>query len=331
MSRNVFIGIMVLIVVVAGAIVFGSFAENGQAPEEEGEEGVQAFGEQLEYNIVGIEPGAGIMINTENAMEEYGLSQAGWVLQESSSAAMMAAFQDAVANQEPVVVTLWEPHALFSVTDIRKLDDPNNIYNNPQATTEFLQQYAPDWAEAEVASDVIATVVYQGFAEDAPAAFEFFRNFQVEADVQSDWIFELTVQERDPDEIAAEYIEQNRELADSWKPAEDAELGKDNITIGIPPWPGATVKSRVVAQLLEEMGYTTEIQEVDVGVVYTGIADQQTDVTVAGWLPSTHQSYWDEQGNNLEIAGVNITTTWLGLAVPSYADDSIQSLEDLTG
>jgi glycine betaine/proline transport system substrate-binding protein len=324
MFRNIIIGVVGLIGI--GALVAFFIAQNGQKPEEKEE--IQPIGEQVEYNIVGIEPGAGVMINTEKAVEEYGLGEVGWSLQESSSAAMMAAFQDAVANEQPIVVTLWEPHALFSIADVRKLNDPKSIYNNPQKTSEFLRQNAPDWAEAQVASDVIGTVVYKGFADDAPAAYEFFRNFSIEASTQSNWIFELAIQEREPEDIAKEYIEQNRELADSWKP-EDAELGKEKIVIGIPPWPGVTVKSRVVKKLLEEMGYTVEIKEVDVGIVYTGLADKQIDATLAGWLPNTHAEYWEEKSGQLEIAGVNITNTWLGLAVPNYVHESIQSIEDL--
>lgn len=288
-----------------------------------------SLGEQVDWQIVGIEPGAGIMINTEKAMKEYGLEEAGWKLQESGSAAMMTAFQDAITNNDPIVATLWEPHALFSIADIRKLEDPKNVYNNPEATTEFLEEFAPDWADAQVASDVIATVVYQGFNEDAPAAYAFFKNFNIPSDVQSDWIFQYTVEEKDPEDIAKAYIEANQELVESWKPSSDVALGKETIVIGIPPWPGVTVKSRIMAQILQEMGYETEIQEVDVGVVYTGLADKQIDVNPAGWLPSTHGEYWNTQGEQLEIAGINITNTWLGLGVPAYVDESIQSLEDL--
>jgi glycine betaine/proline transport system substrate-binding protein len=321
-----------LFLVVLAALLFGvaAFTVAGMFQQDEEGQEVQAksFAEGVEYKIIGIEPGAGIMINTEKAIGEYGLQEAGWELQESSSAAMMAAFQDALQNEEPIVVTIWEPHALFSLADIRKLKDPKGIYNNPTRTTEFLSENAPAWAEAQVASDVVGTVVYKGFKEVAPAAYAFFQNFSVESSVQSDWIFELTVEGREPEDIASDYIAGNTELVANWKP-EGVELGKEEIVIGIPPWPGVTVKSRVVTQILQEMGYKTEIKEVDVGVVYTGLADKQLDVTLAGWLPSTHAEYWDAKGAQLEIAGVNIKNTWLGLGVPNYVDESIQSLEDL--
>ena len=38
-----------------------------------------------------------------------------------------------------------------------------------------------------------------------------------------------------------------------------AEL--DELRLGVPPWPGVTVKSEIAAQLLESMGYETRQQD----------------------------------------------------------------------
>jgi glycine betaine/proline transport system substrate-binding protein len=329
-------GKIVFFISIFAVLMLSGCAETSDTPENETQNQeqtesneVQKFAEKIDHKIVGIEPGAGIMINTEKAMEEYNLAKSGWELQESSSAAMMAAFQDSVGNEEPIIATVWEPHALFAVSEIRKLEDPKKVYNDPAKTKEFLEEFAPEWADEEVASDVIASVVYKGFSEEAPAAYYFFENFTVPADTQSEWIYQLSVEDNEPEAIAEEYVQNNRDLVETWLPDEEIELGKDKIIIGIPPWPGATVKSRVVAEILQEIGYETEVKELDIGVVYTSIADKAIDVNVAGWLPSTHQDYWDEKGEQLEVAGVNVTTTWLGLGVPDYIDESIQSLEDL--
>lgn len=327
---------LIAVVVVLGVYVFRQGGEESPAPQVQNEQSGDAaaiavadFAQAVDSKIVGIEPGAGIMINTEKAVEQYGLDEAGWSLQESSSAAMLAELQGAYENEEPFIVTVWEPHAAFSISDIRKLEDPKNIYNNPDMTREFLQEYAPEWADAEVASDVIATVVYEGFAEDAPAAHELCQNFSVPPSTQSDWIYRYSVEEVEAEQVASDYIESNSETIEEWLPADDTELGKSSLTIGIPPWPGATVKSRVLEQLLERAGYEVEVKEMDVGVVYTSLADQQLDINVAGWLPATHEPYWEKYSDDLEIAGINVAMTWLGLGVPNYIDESIQSLEDL--
>ena len=77
------------------------------------------------------------------------------------------------------------------------------------------------------------------------------------------------------------------------------------------------------------MGYMVDVSELDIGVVYTALANEEIDVNLAGWLPTTHAQYWDEHGDELEIAGISVTTTWLGLGVPAYVDEEIQSIEDL--
>ncbi|MFB6225264.1 MAG: hypothetical protein ABEI13_02300, partial [Candidatus Paceibacteria bacterium] len=48
-----------------------------------------------------------------------------------------------------------------------------------------------------------------------------------------------------------------------------SNLGKEEITLGIPPWPGARVKSHVVAKVLEKQGYDTKIKELDPAPLYT--------------------------------------------------------------
>src|SRR6056297_88356 len=324
-SQKVIIGIIVLIVL-AGVLYFSQKTEKEKTPATQTPTSQENFGKKVDYKITGIEPGAGIMANTEKAREEYGLDN--WELQKSSSAAMLSSLQDAIASQEPVIATVWEPHSAFAIANIRKLKDPKKIYNDPEATKKFLEKYAPEWQDAEVKSDVLATVVYKGFKKDAPAAYEFFRNFNIPASTQSNWIYQYSIEDVDPEKIAENYFNDNSEKIKEWTP-DSAELGKEKITLGIPPWPGATVKSHIVARILKDMGYKTEINEMDAGVVYTSLADKQLDVNVAGWLPVTHKDYWEEKKDQLEIAGINVTQTWLGLGIPDYADKSIQSLKDL--
>jgi len=316
--------LVILIIAVLGVIVYMARSGDETAPHTDT---TQAFGERVNYEIIGIDPGAGIMQSTEEALETYELE--GWTLKTSSAAAMLTAVQDAVASEEPVIATVWEPHSTFAVADLRKLNDPQNIYNKPDQTRAFLEEFAPDFRDADVSSDVLASVVYKGFADDAPAAYAFLQEFNVPAETQSQWIFEFNVEDRSADDVATSYIEAHASTTETWLPADDVELGKETLAIGIPPWPGATVKSRVVRDLLEDIGYSVEVRELDPGIMYTSLADQQIDMTVAGWLPTTHKSYWEEKGANLEIAGINVTQTWLGLAVPRYVDESIQSIEDL--
>jgi len=107
---------------------------------------------------------------------------------------------------------------------------------------------------------------------------------------------------------------------------------KGTVKFGLPPWPGVTVKSEVVKIVLEDMGYEVELNSLDAGVVYAQMAEGELDVCLAGWLPVTHEAYWEEYGDSLEMVNINVDTTWLGIAVPTYVYDAgvttIYDLED---
>ena len=88
------------------------------------------IGAQTEYEIIGIEPGAGIMELTKTAIEDYGLDD--WKLIEGSSAAMVAELKKAYNNQEPIIVTGWSPHWMFSSFDLKYLDDPKGSFGGAE-------------------------------------------------------------------------------------------------------------------------------------------------------------------------------------------------------
>jgi len=314
-----------------GVLVFVSLALAGcMGPKETTKPGnetsEQSFGGEVDYIVTGIDPGAGITSLTKEALKKYGLRD--WSQKTSSTAAMQAALQDALKNKEPIVVTAWQPHSVFALGDMRKLDDPKTVYNKPEKTRRFLKEVAPEFADAPVASDVALTLTYKGFKEDAPAAYRFLKGFNIGADTQSQWIYDYSVEEKPASEVASEYVQNHRQQLDALKP-QDAELGKEELVLGSPPWPGVTVKNQVVSQVLEEMGYETEVKETDAGVVYTSLAQKDIDIMLAGWLPITHQEYYNQTKDRLDVVTVNLNTTWLGLVVPDYVDEDIQSIQDL--
>lgn len=83
--------------------------------------------DQFNQQIVGIESGAGIMQEAEEAMETYGLSE--YDLLDSSTAAMLAEFGTAVDNEEYIVATGWNPHWAIEEYSMEFLDDPEEIFN----------------------------------------------------------------------------------------------------------------------------------------------------------------------------------------------------------
>lgn len=108
----------------------------------------------------------------------------------------------------------------------------------------------------------------------------------------------------------------------------DIQLGETDMTLGVDDYVSNTSNTYVAKLLLEEIGYDVEINQTDVGVEYTGLAEGSTDAIVGAWLPTTHQSYWDEYEDDLKEIGTVTEDVELSLTVPSYMED-IDSIEDL--
>lgn len=93
-------------------------------------------------------------------------------------------------------------------------------------------------------------------------------------------------------------------------------------------WDSEIASTNVVKEVLEtKLGMKVEMLQVDAGPMWAGIADGSADAMVAAWLPSTHASYLEKYGKDIEDAGVNLDGTKTGLAVPAYME--INSIEDL--
>ncbi|MGF7049516.1 glycine betaine/proline transport system substrate-binding protein [Paenibacillus sp. DS2015] len=123
----------------------------------------EEVGKLVDYTITGIEPGAGIMTQTEKAVKEYDLKK--WNVLESSSAAMVKVLQDAYAKKEPIVITGWTPHWMFADMDLKYLEDPKGAYGG---------------------AEQIHTLVRLGLKEDQPEAYRFLDQFEwTPADMES--------------------------------------------------------------------------------------------------------------------------------------------------
>jgi ABC-type proline/glycine betaine transport systems, periplasmic components len=146
----------------------------------------------LDGQIIGIEPGAGIMMATEKAMEEYGLSE--YKLVESSSAAMAQELQKAYDAQKPIVVTGWTPHWMFAKMDLKYLEDPKGVYGGDEQ---------------------IHTVVRKGLKEDKADAYAFLDKFEWTPDDMAAVM--VAIQEgASPEDAAKDWVAANEDKVNSW-------------------------------------------------------------------------------------------------------------------
>jgi glycine betaine/proline transport system substrate-binding protein len=88
--------------------------------------------------ITGIDPEAGLMVSTREAMEHYGLET--FELTESSGPAMTLALGKAFEQEQPIVVTAWRPHRKWAAYDLRYLEDPDGIFPEAEAVHAMARQ-----------------------------------------------------------------------------------------------------------------------------------------------------------------------------------------------
>jgi glycine betaine/proline transport system substrate-binding protein len=107
--------------------------------------------------------------------------------------------------------------------------------------------------------------------------------------------------------------------------------GGDTITLGIiPSWTDGLSTAYLWQNVLEQEGYTVEIQEVsEAAPLYTGVANGDIDIYPSAWPQVTHASYMEEYGDDLEDLGAYYEGAKLTFAVPEYTD--ISSIADLKG
>lgn len=86
--------------------------------------------DKFDNKIIGIEPGAGLMQQTREVIEGYGLD---FELVDGSTAAMTATLKSALAKKEWIATILWTPSWMTQVFDIKFLKDPKNLQQPPQS------------------------------------------------------------------------------------------------------------------------------------------------------------------------------------------------------
>lgn len=155
-------------------------------------EDLNANKDKFDGEIIGIDPGAGIMACSLEALDEYGLELE---LIEGTDATMVASLKQAIDNNEWVVVTGWTPHWKFARWDLKFLEDSKLVYGE---------------------TETINTMVRQGLKEDMPEVYELCDNFHWDsADIGSAMAL---MEEMDSDEAARQWVEENQELVNSWLP-----------------------------------------------------------------------------------------------------------------
>ncbi|MDK6678837.1 glycine betaine ABC transporter substrate-binding protein [Aerococcus sp. UMB8608] len=143
--------------------------------------------------ITAIEPGTGVVMATERALESYpNLGQ--WQIETASTGAMTIALGQAIDRNEEIVVTGWSPHWKFQTYDLKYLDDPEGDFGG---------------------EETINTMVRHGLKEDHPRAYQILDRFEWEMEDMESVMLDIA-DGTDPQQAADKWIEANRDKVDSW-------------------------------------------------------------------------------------------------------------------
>ncbi|MCF8010302.1 MAG: glycine betaine ABC transporter substrate-binding protein [Clostridiales bacterium] len=151
--------------------------------------------EKFKGEIIGIDPGAGEMLITEDVIDQYGLD---FKLIEGSGSTMTAALSRAIKNKEWVVVTGWTPHWKFVKWDLKFLEDPQNLYGN---------------------AETIHTLARHGLKDDMPTAYKFLDNFKWTPNQNAQVMYKIQKGMK-PEKAAQEWINDHTDIVNQWIPEE---------------------------------------------------------------------------------------------------------------
>lgn len=150
--------------------------------------------DSINGEIIGIDPGAGLMGLAEEAVDTYDLAPQ-VRLRSGSDATMVAALNNAIQNEEDIVVTSWTPHWMFARWDLKYLEDPENAFGG---------------------AEQIHTVVRQGLEEDMPEVYAVLDNFEWTPDHMGEVMLANQQEDSDPYENAKQWVEDNPEIVEKW-------------------------------------------------------------------------------------------------------------------
>jgi glycine betaine/proline transport system substrate-binding protein len=150
--------------------------------------------DKFDNEIIGIDPGAGVMQQTETAMSKYNVKN--MELIDSTGAMMTATLKDRIRQKKWCVVTGWTPHWMWGVWDLKYLKDPEKVYGSSEDGS-------------------ILTLVRKGLKKDKPEVYSVLDKFFWTPDEMAEvmvWI----KNGMDPKEAGRKFIAKHPERYKEW-------------------------------------------------------------------------------------------------------------------
>ncbi len=131
------------------------------------------------------------------------------VVQSGSEAAQLTAVETAIAEEEPILFYFYTPHWMHDRYDLVMVELPDYEEGCEEPEDERTCGYP---------EDVLFKAAHEGLSEDAPVAYEFLTNFQMENEWQDEITFLIDEEGMDPADAAEQWIDENEEAWQAWLP-----------------------------------------------------------------------------------------------------------------
>jgi len=156
-------------------------------------EDLKTKGGEVQNQVIGIDPGAGLMQASEKAIKDYDLSSVKLI--EGSDATMTAALKDAIDRKEPIVVTTWTPHWMFGRWDLKYLADPKGSFGGEES---------------------VNTVARKDLATEMPEVHKILANFKISLDDEQKLMLQNEEKGADPAANAKAWMAANPDKVAAW-------------------------------------------------------------------------------------------------------------------
>ncbi|ACL58323.1 glycine betaine ABC transporter substrate-binding protein [Methylobacterium nodulans] len=155
-------------------------------------EDLKSKASEVDGKVIGIDPGAGVMRSSEEAIKAYKLPVK---LVDGSDATMTSALKDSIRQKKNIVVTAWTPHWMFARYDLKYLADPKGAFGQ---------------------EETVNTLARKGLKDDMPEVYRILQKFKLTIKDEETVMAENEEKGAKPSETAAKWIAENRATVDSW-------------------------------------------------------------------------------------------------------------------
>ncbi|WP_119461120.1 ABC transporter substrate-binding protein [Rhodospirillaceae bacterium SYSU D60014] len=131
-----------------------------------------------------------------------------------SEGALVAELKAAVQTEKPLVMMFWAPHWVLAEVDVEWVDLPKY---EPACTED------PSWGpnpnavnDCGVSPPLVNKAAWTGFEKKWPAAWEFLKNFQMDAKEQEKLMLRIDQQGEDLEAATTAWVEENKAVWEPW-------------------------------------------------------------------------------------------------------------------